>query len=68
MFVPPIPLIRKNLIIRKLSAAGAFSEQSAVTLREAGVLNPDGFLAVTRRMVNRGIIAACGDGKYYLKR
>ena len=68
MFFAPIPLIRQNLIIRKLSAAGAFSQRTAVTLREAGIINPNGFSMITRRMEKRGIIAACGDGKYYLKR
>ena len=36
-FFPPIPLIRRNVIIRKLKASGATSEETAKTLIEAGV-------------------------------
>ena len=35
-FFPPLPLIRKNVIIKKLRACGATSEESAKTLAEAG--------------------------------
>ena len=65
-FFPPIPLIRRNLIIRKLRACGATSEQTAKTLAEAGVLNPDGFRRITERLVDNGIIHRTADGRYYV--
>ncbi len=34
-FFPPIPLIRKNLIIKKLTECNAFSEETAKTFVEA---------------------------------
>ncbi|MCR5263269.1 MAG: hypothetical protein K6D94_05305 [Clostridiales bacterium] len=65
-FFPPIPLIRRNLIIRKLRACGATSEQTARTLAEAGVLNPDGFRRITERLVDNGTIRRTADGRYYV--
>ena len=65
-FFPPIPLIRRNLIIRKLRACGATSEQTAKTLAEAGVLNPDGFRRITERLVDNGTIRRTADGRYYV--
>ena len=65
-FFPPIPLIRRNLIIRKLRACGATSEQTAKTLAEAGVLNPDGFRRITERLVDNGTIHRTADGRYYV--
>ena len=65
-FFPPIPLIRRNLIIRKLRACGATSEQTARTLAEAGVLNPDGFRRITERLVDNGTIHRTADGRYYV--
>ena len=35
VFIPPIPLIRKNLIIKKLTECNAFSEETAKTFKEA---------------------------------
>ena len=43
-FFPPIPLIRRNAIIKKLKTSGATSAESAKTLAEAGVINPNGFV------------------------
>ena len=42
-FFPPIPLIRKNNIIKKLTESNAFSEKTAKTFTEAGIINPNGF-------------------------
>ena len=38
-FVMPMALMRKNLIIKKLRARGAVSEEYAKSLAEAGVIN-----------------------------
>ena len=65
-FIPPIPLIRKNLILKRLKECGAVSEDTAKTLAEANVLNPNGFKPVTNRMVEQGVLGKTSDGKYYV--
>ncbi len=65
-FIPPIPLIRKNVILKNLKACGAGSEDTAKTLYEAGVINSDGFIRITEKLLNKGIIKKTTDGKYYI--
>ena len=65
-FFPPIPLIRRNVIIRKLKACGATSVETAKTLTEAGVINPNGFKRITDMLVETNVIHKTVDGKYYL--
>lgn len=61
----PVPLIRRNYVRNKLRKAGAFSPQTAVTLKQAGVINPTWFPQVTKAMVKARILAQVGE-KYYL--
>ena len=65
-FIPPIPLIRKNLILKRLKECGAVSYDTAKTLAEANVFNPNGFKPVTNRMVEQGVLGKTSDGKYYV--
>ena len=65
-FFPPIPLIRKNVIIKKLTVCGAYSEATARTLADAGVINPNGFKRITERLVRIGSIHRTSDGRYYV--
>ena len=65
-FFPPIPLIRKKHIIKKLTECNAFSEKTAKTFKEAGVINPNKFNMVTKRLINQNVIAKTKDNKYYL--
>lgn len=65
-FIPPIPLIRRNVIIKKLKQCGATSAESAKTLAEVGVINPNGFKRVTEKLVETKIIHKTSDGKYYI--
>lgn len=65
-FFPPIPLIRKNVIVKQLTACGATSEATAKTLAEAGVINPNGFKRITNRLVATGVIHKTPDNKYYV--
>lgn len=58
--------IRRNVILRRLSRSGALSVETAKTLSEAGVSNPQAFPLVTERMVRKGLIRRTYDGKYYL--
>ena len=64
-FFPPVLLIRRNLIVLKLAQAGATDPESAVTLAEAGVTNPNGFRRLNDVLVARGVISRTTDGRYY---
>ena len=68
MGVPPVLMLRRKMIIRKLSECGAFSEESAVTLKDAGVFNPNAFQRLTKKMEKRNILTQTTDGKYYLNK
>lgn len=61
----PVPLIRRNYVRNKLRKAGALSPETAVTLKQAGVINPTWFPQVTKRMVKSGLLAQAGE-KFYL--
>lgn len=65
MFVAPVPLIRRNYIIKKLRKCKAFSPETAVTFEEAGVINPHLFKGVNCAMIRQGTLVQCGE-KYYL--
>ena len=66
VFFPPIPLIRRNLIIKKLRECGATSPETAKTLSEAGVINPNWFKLITERLAKTGEIKKAGENKYYI--
>lgn len=66
MFFAPIPLIRKNHIIDRLSACGATSPATAVTFAAAGVINPEKFTAITKRLLKSRVIGQTPDGRYYI--
>lgn len=68
MFFPPIVLIRKNLIIKKLSQCGALSEETAKTFSEAGIINPNAFKKVNDTLEKRGILVRTSENKYYLNK
>ena len=65
MIAPNIILIRRNMIVHKLRRGGALSESTAMTLAEAGVRNPGGFMHITDFLVRKGIILRTSDGRYY---
>ncbi len=64
-FFPPVLLIRRNLILLKLAEAKAETPETAVTLAEAGVINPNGFKRFSNFLVRRGVIRRTDDGRYY---
>jgi len=68
MFFPPIPLIRKKIIIKKLTKNNAISEENAKTLAEAGIINPNGFKKVTEKMIEQQALIKTKEGKYYLNK
>ncbi len=65
-FFPPVPLIRRNIIVKSLSNCGAVSERTAKTFAEAGIINPGGFKRITEMLVKRGTIHRTTDGRYYV--
>lgn len=65
-FFPPILLMRRNIIIKKLKECGANSSETAKTLAEAGVINPNGFSRFTEKLIRQGVIHRTSDGKYYV--
>ena len=67
-FFPPIPLIRKNLIIKKLTECNAFSEETAKTFTEAGIINPTGFNKINEILIKQKVLTKTKDGKHYLNK
>lgn len=65
-FFPPIPLIRRNVIIKRLKESGACSPETAKTFTEAGVINPNAFSRITEKLVEQGAIHRTSSGKYYV--
>lgn len=53
LFVPPLPLIRRKAIVKKLRNCGAVSAETAKTLAEAGIINPNVLPGVTERMIKK---------------
>lgn len=66
MAVPAL-LLRRKIIIDRLTECGAFSEENAVTMQDAGVLNPNGFKRFNRFLVYKGVLGVTSDGRYYLR-
>lgn len=66
MFISPIPLIRKKLIIKKLLKKSAISKETAISFEDANIINPNGFKNVTKRLVKQGILKTVGNDCYYL--
>lgn len=64
--VPPLPLIRRKAIVKKLRNCGAVSPENAKTLAEAGIINPNILPGITERMIEKGIIKKTVDGRYYI--
>ena len=65
-FFPPIPLIRRNHIVKRLKACGSVSAETAKTLAEAGVINPNALKRITERLVQTGVIKRTEEGRYYI--
>ena len=53
MFGSPAFMFRQKMILKKFKDCGAISEESAKTLEEAGVFNPDAFSNITEDLVNK---------------
>ncbi len=66
MFGSPAFMFRQKMILKKFKDCGAISEESAKTLEEAGVFNPDAFSNITEDLVNKQKLAKTEFQKYYL--
>ncbi len=58
--------LRRKLIFDALARCGARTPETAKTLAEAGVENPDLFEEYTEKLVLYEVICRNPDGKYYL--
>lgn len=65
---PPVLLMRRNIIRKRLAEAGATTPEKALTLAEVGVINPYGFRRFTEFLVRKGFIRRTADNRYYLPR
>ena len=59
--------LRRKLIVEGLLKCGALSPETAKTLAEAGVANPDDFKGFTRMFVQSGAINQTPEGKFWVK-
>ena len=66
MFAIPVLLLRQKLILKKLRSCGAVSEESAKTLKDAGVFNPDAFPRVLEDLIEKKKLVRTKSQKYYL--
>lgn len=68
MFGSPVLLMRKRIILKKLEQNGAISEETAKTLEEIGVFNPNAFSKLNDKLVKDKILIRTKTDKYYLNR
>ena len=61
-------IFRKSLIIKKLSKCGAYSEETAKTLSEAGIGKPDKFKIINDKLEKQNILVRTKGNKYYLNK
>ena len=64
MFVPPMAIIRRKRIVKRLLSAGAVSADTAKTLGEAGIFKGSGF--IRSRLEARGILVQVENERYYV--
>lgn len=62
----PALVLRQKRIVKLLEKAGAFSKESAKGLDEIGLLNPNTFSGLTKKLVKDNIISVTDEGKYYI--
>jgi len=67
VFTSSVFALRKKMILEALRKCGAGSEETAKTLSDAGVENPDHFAEYTEKLVAMGWIRRTADGRYYVK-
>lgn len=68
VFVSAAMSLRKQLILHALETHKAFSPETALTLKEAGLERPDLFPEYTRQLVDLEIIHSTKDGRFWISR
>ena len=59
--------LRKKMIMEALVSSGAKTEETAKTLQDAGVKNPDLFEEYTEKLVAMGLLKKTNDGRFYVE-
>ena len=68
MLNSPVFMLRKKMILKKFRDCGAISEETAKTLEEVGVFNPNVFPKVTEDLVKQNKLVRIKDNRYYLNK
>ena len=61
-----IMMARQKRVIKCLTEANAFSEETAVTLENTTINAPKKFKNVNKMMIKRGLMKQTEDGRFYL--
>ena len=64
MFVPPVAIIRRKRIVKRLLNAGAVTADTAVTLKEAGIFK--GLGLIVSRLETHGVLIKLDNDRYYV--
>lgn len=67
VFTSSVFALRKKIILEALVTSGAKTEETAKTLKDAGVNNPDLFGEYTEKLVAMGLLGKTKDGRFYVK-
>ena len=67
VFTSTVFALRKKMILDALEACGAKSEETAKTLKDAGVVNPESFEEYTEKLAGMGLLGKTSDGRFYVK-
>ena len=66
VFASAAMALRKKIITDALRSSGATTQETAKTLAEAGVENPELFPEYTEQLVDFDLIHKTADGKYWI--
>ena len=66
VFASAAMALRKKIITDALRSSGATTQETAKTLAEAGVENPELFPEYTEQLVDFELIHKTADGKYWV--
>ena len=67
VFTSSVFALRKKIIMNALAGSGAKTKETAKTLKDAGVVNPELFAEYTEKLVRMGLIYKTDDGRFYVK-
>ena len=67
VFTSSVFALRKKMILDALVKAGAKTKETAKTLKDAGVENPDSFGEYTEKLVRMGLLGKTKDGRFFVE-